>query len=131
MKKLGEFTQTAEWKTEKHVPVIECPDAVQAGQKFQVTVSVGKEIPHPNTTEHHIVWIDLYFQPEGEKFTHHLGHYDFLAHGASVQGPNQGPAYAEPVVCGTHSLKRSGTFFAVEWCNIHGLWESSRDIQVG
>ena len=28
MTTIGELHQTADWKSEKHVPVIECPDAV-------------------------------------------------------------------------------------------------------
>jgi len=28
------------------------------------------EIAHPNTTDHHIRWISLYFHPEGNKFTY-------------------------------------------------------------
>jgi hypothetical protein len=37
-----------------HVPVIECPNAVAADEVFEVKVSLGKEVAHPNTTEHHI-----------------------------------------------------------------------------
>ncbi len=29
MAKLGDNVKTADWKTEKHVPVIECPDQVK------------------------------------------------------------------------------------------------------
>jgi len=65
MKRLGDYIQEADWKKEKHVPVIECPDTVKAGELLQVKASVGKEIKHPNTTEHHIRWIRLFFQPEG------------------------------------------------------------------
>jgi len=54
MKKIGELYQTADWKAEKHVPVIECPDRVIADEMFDVKVSLGMEIAHPNTTEHHI-----------------------------------------------------------------------------
>jgi superoxide reductase len=67
MRKLGEFVQAADWKTEKHVPAIECPEAVKGGEKFEIKVSVGKEIAHPNTTEHHIRWIQVFFQPEGAR----------------------------------------------------------------
>ncbi len=52
--RFAEVVQTADWKAEKHVPVIAAPDAVKAGEKFVVELSVGKEIAHPNTTEHHI-----------------------------------------------------------------------------
>ena len=45
---IGEYIKTADWKAEKHVPVIECPGQVHAGAPFVVTVAVGREIPHPN-----------------------------------------------------------------------------------
>ena len=40
--KFAEVVQTADWKAEKHVPVIVAPDSVKAGEKFVVEVSVGK-----------------------------------------------------------------------------------------
>ena len=52
MAKIGELYQTADWKSEKHVPVIDCSDQVAADEIFDVSVSLGKEIAHPNTTEH-------------------------------------------------------------------------------
>ena len=70
--RLGERIQTGDWKAEKHVPVIESPDSVAPDKLFAVKVSVGREIPHPNTTEHHIQWIDVYFQPEGDKFLYQV-----------------------------------------------------------
>lgn len=57
---LSERIQSADWKTEKHVPVIECPERVKADELFEVKVSLGKEIAHPNTTEHHIRWIKIF-----------------------------------------------------------------------
>jgi len=35
-------------KTEKHTPYIEIPSEVKPNEPFQVTVQVGKDIPHPN-----------------------------------------------------------------------------------
>ena len=128
--KLGENFQSGDWKTEKHLPVIECADSIIAGQKLAVTVSVGKQIAHPNTTEHHIRWIQLFFQPEGDKFTYQLGHWEFSAHGESALGANQGPAYSEPGVSTTVNLKKSGTLLALAFCNIHGLWESAQKVTV-
>jgi superoxide reductase len=46
--------------------VIDCPDNVKADEMFDVTVTLGKEIAHPNTTEHHIRWIQLYFKPDDD-----------------------------------------------------------------
>ena len=65
--KFSDVVQSADWKSEKHVPVIEAPEKVKAGEVFSVTVSVGKEVAHPNTTEHHIRWIRLAYKPEGVK----------------------------------------------------------------
>ncbi|MBC7217367.1 MAG: Neelaredoxin, partial [Candidatus Caldatribacterium sp.] len=76
--------QSADWKQEKHVPAIEGPETVAKGEVALFQVTVGKEIPHPNTTEHHIRWIALYFTPEGEKFPYELGRVEFTAHGESV-----------------------------------------------
>jgi superoxide reductase len=125
---LGERIQQADWKTEKHVPVIECPDQVKADEVFEVKASVGKEIGHPNTTEHHIRWIVLYFHPEGDKFTYDVGRYEFNAHGESVQGANQGPVYTEPAASAAIKINKPGTLHALAYCNIHGLWESKQEI---
>jgi superoxide reductase len=124
------FIQKDDWKKEKHMPVIEAPAQVKAGDAFQVKVSIGKEIPHPNTTEHHIDWIDLYFHPEGEKFPHQVGHFAFTAHGEAASGPNTGPVYTQPDVVVTLKASKPGTFHALALCNIHGLWESEQGLKV-
>jgi len=124
------YIQRADWKKEKHMPVIEAPDQVSAGIPFQVKVSIGKEIPHPNTTEHHIAWFDLYFHPEGEKFPLQVGHFTLTGHGESVKGPNQGPLYTHPELAVTLKVNKPGTFHALSFCNIHGLWESERAVSV-
>jgi superoxide reductase len=131
MAKIGDRVQTADWKKEKHVPVIDCPDQVAAGESFAVEVSLGKEISHPNTTEHHIAWIQLYFKPEGDKFAYDVGRYGFNSHGQSAAGANQGPVYTDHLVTANVKIGQSGTLHAVSCCNIHGLWESSKDIVVG
>ena len=128
MTELSEHIQKADWKKEKHVPVIECADRVKADEVFEVKVSLGKEIAHPNTTEHHISWITLYFHPEGEKFTHQVGHFEFSAHGESTAGPNQGPVYTHHEVTTSLKVNKAGTLHALALCNIHGLWESSKEI---
>jgi len=128
--KIGERIQSADWKKEKHVPVIECPDEVEAGEMFEVKASLGKEIGHPNTTEHHIRWITLYFHPEGGNFTYDVGHFEFNAHGESVKGPNEGPVYTHHGVTAMMKISESGTLHAMSYCNIHGLWEGSKEIKV-
>jgi len=130
MTSLGDRLQQADWKKEKHVPVIEAPDEVKAGEFFEVRVTLGKEVAHPNTTEHHISHITLYFQPEGGKFVHQVGHYEFSAHGESTDGPNEGPVYTNHAVVTGVKLEKSGTLYAVALCNIHGLWESTKTVAV-
>jgi superoxide reductase len=130
MKPFGELYQSADWKTEKHVPVIECADEVKAGEMFIVTVSVGKEIAHPNTTEHHIRWISVYFQADGDKFPYQVGHFEFTAHGESAEGPNKGPVYTNHEVAVTLKISKPGTLYATSLCNIHGLWRSNKEIKV-
>jgi superoxide reductase len=128
MKKLAELIQEADWKTEKHVPVIECPDAVKANEMFEVTVTIGKEIAHPNTTEHHISWISLFFLPDGETLPYQIGRYEFNAHGASAQGPNTSSVYTHHAATTWFKTGKPGAILATSMCNIHGLWQSSKEI---
>lgn len=126
----GELVQSADWKTEKHVPVIDAPEQVKLGERTVIQISVGKEIAHPNTTEHHIRWIKLYFKPEGSKFPTELGSFEFSAHGESVEGPNKGSVYCEPVAIAAVKLTAPGTLLAIAYCNIHGIWEATKTIKV-
>jgi len=128
--RICERIQEADWQKEKHVPVIECPDRVKVGESVQVKITLGKAIEHPNTTEHHIRWIKAFFSPDGDKFTYELGRYEFNAHGESAEGPNKGPVYTEHEVTFSFRTTKSGTLHALALCNIHGLWESSKRIEV-
>lgn len=128
--KIGEVYQTADWKKEKHVPVIDCQDKVKADQLFPVSLSLGKEVAHPNTTAHHIQWIHLYFKPDDSKFAYQVGAFTFSAHGASTEGPDEGPVYTHHAVTASLKIKKPGTLLAAALCNIHGLWENSRRIEI-
>jgi superoxide reductase len=130
MTKIGELYQSADWKTEKHVPVIECADTVNSDVIFEVKVSIGKEVAHPNTTAHHIRWIQLYFKPDDAKFTYQIGSFEFAAHGESVDGPDTGPAFTNHAVTASLKINKPGTLIATSLCNIHGLWESSKKLQL-
>jgi superoxide reductase len=130
MKKIGEEFQSADWKSEKHVPVIDCPNEVKADEMFDVKVGVGKEVAHPNTTEHHIRWIQVYFHPEEAKVPYQVGSFEFTAHGESPEGPNKGSVYTNHSITATLKVTKPGVLFATSLCNIHGLWESSKEIKV-
>jgi len=130
MADLRDLLQSADWKTEKHVPVIQGPDTIGKGQVFEFEVSVGKQIAHPNTTEHHVKFIEVYFLATGEKFPYQLARFEFNAHGESVQGPNTSSIFSEPKVTTTFKTEKSGMLMAIAACNIHGLWRSEKEIKV-
>lgn len=131
MSELSEHIKKADWKTEKHVPVIECPDTVKADEIFQVKVTLGKEIAHPNTTEHHIRWITLFYHDAGGKAGFQVAHIEFCAHGESTDGPNKGPVYTHHEAIANMKISKSGVLHAMAYCNIHGLWQSSKAVTVG
>jgi len=130
MKQFGELFQSADWKTEKHIPAIECPAQVGAGELFSVKVALGKEIAHPNTTEHHIRWISVYFHPDGEKFACQIGRFEFTAHGESAEGPSKGSVYTQHEVSFSMTTGKPGVIYATALCNIHGLWQSQKEITI-
>jgi superoxide reductase len=103
---------------EKHVPHIEVPSKVKAGEPFQITVTVGKEVAHPNTLEHHIEWIQVYAKYEGARPVAHLGSFSF------------GPTFAEPKVTFNAMIEKNSTIYALEYCNIHGVWDNSAEVEV-
>lgn len=130
MAELKDLFQSADWKVEKHVPVIEAPDKVKKGEIFRVTVTIGKEIAHPNKTEHHIAWIEVYFQADGEKFPYQVGKAEFTAHGASTLGPDTSTVYTHPEAGLSFKTDKPGTIYASGYCNIHGLWQNSKRLEV-
>jgi superoxide reductase len=130
MAELSANIKKADWKTEKHVPVIECPDKVKANEIFQVKVTLGKEVAHPNKTEHHIRWISLYYHDKGGNFGHEVAHIEFNAHGESADGPDKGPVYTHHEAVANIKIAKSGVLHALAYCNIHGLWESSKEVSV-
>lgn len=125
-----EIFQEADWKIEKHAPVIEAMDVVKKGDTVNISVSVGKQIAHPNTTEHHISYIEIFFLPKAEKFPYNIGKFEFNAHGASIQGPNTSTIFTQSAITVNLKTEKSGFIIASSYCNIHGLWESSREIIV-
>ncbi|MBD3413832.1 MAG: Neelaredoxin [Candidatus Aminicenantes bacterium] len=130
MTEFKDLFQTADWKQEKHVPVIDAPDQVNKGEMFEVKVSIGKEVAHPNKTEHHIRWITVYFKPEEEGFPCQIGRAEFSAHGESTEGPDTSTVYTHHAATLSFKTDKPGTIFAYSLCNIHGLWQSSKNISV-
>ncbi|MGD9807063.1 MAG: class II SORL domain-containing protein [Deferribacterales bacterium] len=117
---IGEFIKTADFKSEKHAPVVVVPSGIKAGEPFEVEVSVGKEIPHPNTAEHYISWISVYFKP-AEGPVVNVARFEYTAH-------SEAGAFTEPVSTFKLKLDKPGKLIATSYCNLHGLWEGSADV---
>lgn len=93
---------------EKHVPVIEVDGD-------RVRVLVGKEVPHPNLIEHHIVWLELYgVKPDGQVIA--LGRADFA------------PTFSEPNAVFQVKIDQFRSLLSVSYCNIHGVWQNGLDL---
>ena len=103
-------------KRESHTPKIEIPETVRSGDAFEIKVAVG---PHPNTEGHSIRWLEVYFYEEGRAFNPLiLSRVEFS------------PVLAEPVVTIKLNLQKSGVIHVMEYCNLHGLWSSKKEIFV-
>jgi len=98
---------------QKHIPVISSPDKVRRDQTFTVTVEVGKYKEHPNEPAHFIEWVELY---SGDTFLFKV----------NLSGSLSYPKITVPVRL-THA---HGPLKAWAKCNIHGLWEGTKDIEV-
>ena len=99
---------------QKHLPVISAPQKVKKGEAFEVTIEVGKYKAHPNEPGHFIEWIELY---SGDTFLFRV----------SLSGSLSQPKVTIPVKL-THA---HGPLKARAKCNLHGLWEGTKDIEVG
>ncbi len=95
-----------------HVPVIEVPSNVKAGEPFAVTVAVGEAL-HPMIPTHYIHWVDLFAGNAP------LGRAEFW------------PDVNVPKATFTVKLDKPVTLIAREYCNLHGLWENRRDVSPG
>lgn len=96
----------------KHLPVLTAPEKVKAGECFDVTVEVGKLLAHPNEPGHHIEFVDLY---EDKVF---LCRADLSA------------VRSCPTVTFCICLQKGGLLRAFDSCNLHGVWEETKDIAV-
>ncbi len=98
---------------DRHSPFIHCDSSAKAGEKFAVTVKMGKEYTHPDNPDHFIQSIRLF---DGETL---LGETTYLA---GTFGGLDKKAHAEVTFCivPTKNLK----LVAQAYCTKHGLWEN-------
>jgi len=98
----------------KHTPVIDAPDKAPAGQAFTVTIKVGGTdgVEHPNVLGHWINWVALY---AGDR---PLARVEFA------------PAVSQPQTTLSFVLDESTTLRVVASCNMHGVWQSTKRVNV-
>ncbi len=95
----------------KHIPLIEAPDTVEAGEFFEVTVKMGNGIDHPVEKDHFIQYVELYA--------------DYYQVGRLTFTPEMKPEATFQI-----KLEDSCTLRAFEFCNLHGQWEAKKEITV-
>jgi superoxide reductase len=104
-------------KRESHTPKIEAPVMAKSDEAIMVKVSVG---PHPNTVEHSIRWLAVFFYEEGRAFN------PLTLAKVSFNAPT-----TEPEIVLKVKLSKSGVIHALEYCNLHGLWSGKKEIKIG
>jgi superoxide reductase len=101
-----------------HAPVIKAPETVKAGEPFTVEVNVG-EVIHPMGEAHWIEFIELSIGNEP------AGRLDFQPKGYLH------PKATFTVVLGKDAAPEGKlTLVAHQRCNLHGYWESTKDISI-
>lgn len=102
-----------------HAPVISAPAAVKAGEPFTVEVSVGETL-HPMGQAHWIEFAELNIGNEP------AGRAEFQSNGYLK------PRATFTVVLGKDAAPEGKvTLIAHQRCNLHGYWESTKDISIG
>ena len=96
---------------DKHTPVIICDMEAERDTPFQAKVRIGMSIKHPNTSEHHFEYIQLW-------------NLETLVGEVKLSCGSYGnnPIQIETVF--TFIPKVSMRLTALAYCNKHGLWRS-------
>ncbi|MFP4589335.1 MAG: class II SORL domain-containing protein [Candidatus Bipolaricaulota bacterium] len=96
----------------KHTVIIDAPESVKEGEEFEVTLNVGEYTEHPNEPGHFIEWMELY---SGDTFLARL---------------DLSPERTDYVMKVNVSLDHAHPLIGRAKCNLHGLWESEKEIEI-
>ena len=100
---------------EKHIPAIQLLKGQGLQGKDQVEIQVGREIPHPNTPEHYIAWIQAFgVKKDGQ----------IIDLGREVFAPGVG----KPIYVFNIDASEIRHIFSFSFCNIHGVWEQHLEL---
>lgn len=97
----------------KHLPEITAPARIKRDEVFPVSIEVGHLMAHPNEAGHFIEWLELYC---GDTFLFRV----------TLSGSVSLPKTTVPVKL-SHA---HGPLKAFAKCNLHGLWETTKDIMI-
>jgi superoxide reductase len=108
--------------------VIEGPSLVRANEPFEVRVTVVRGTPYADDAGHHIEWVSLYFEPEGEKYPTLVGNVEFDNRNVRSPLPGREPLCDRRTTVFSMRTRKRGILRAVSFCSGRGLFESSRDV---
>ena len=94
-----------------HVPVVELPANIKAGEPFAVQVAIGEKL-HPMGPNHYIDWVEILAGNEP------AGRLDFRER------------FSQPKATFFITLDKPVTLVTRLYCNLHGLWESEQEIKL-
>ncbi len=96
----------------KHAVIIDAPDEVEENEPFEVEVRVGEYKEHPNEPGHFFEWMELY---SGDTFLSRI---------------SLSPEKTHYVMKTTVKLDHAHSLKARAKCNLHGAWESTKEIEL-
>ena len=101
---------------DRHSPFLYCEDTAKKGEKFKVTIKVGKEYTHPDDFDHYISYIQLW---DGETLlaqsNYEPGTLGNMSNHAEVD------FYIVPT-------KKKMKLSATAYCTKHGLWANEAKV---
>ncbi len=113
---LKDILNRDEEERERHLPVIEAPSRVEAQKSFRVGIRIGEK-PHPFAFNHYISSVLVFLEQENRPPLLILKFEPF-------------PPLVEPRFEFFLSIDRPSKLHVLASCNLHGLWEAEREIEV-
>ncbi len=101
-------------KVKTHVPIVEMPEQVKVNEVFKVRIRIN----HPLRHDHSIRRVMIYFIEDGKNLP------------VQIASINLEAPYAEPEIELSMKFEKGGSIIIVSYCNLHGLWEEVKRIQV-
>lgn len=98
-------------KEKGHAPHVQLPGTIKAGEPFTLDIQVGQSL-HPMTSTHYIQWIEVYLGIE------------------LVSRIELSPLCPQAKVTIPVSVSKSSALRIMARCNLHGIWESIKEVIV-